>query len=107
VRIAPPDDNIKVQRQNRPAKTRGAETRPMEELSETAPLPPIKENHEHLVHVRAEERRLQERRQHDENTTLDTRGPHSRRTQMRRKEEIEQQGDENSETPQRGVDVLA
>ncbi len=106
MRIGPPDDDVKVRRQNRPTKAKGTETRPVDELIEIARMPPIESNHEHNVQVRAEEQRLLERRKENRKTTLDTRGPHDRRISTRRKEEIKLQSEGQSDTSPRGIDIL-
>jgi len=107
MRIAPPDDNVKIQRENRPSNIRGAETRPVNELTKTSNLPPIESRHEHDAHIREEEHRHYQRRQQKKDTTLDTREPHERRTQPRDTGETETSvQDEEDVTPQ-GIDVLA
>ncbi len=103
MRIGPPDDDVRVQRQSKPVNERGAETRPVDELLKVTRIPSIESNHEHNIHVRAQEQRQFERRIHNEKTTLDTREPHERRTKVRRHNEVEG----SKETPLKGTDVLA
>jgi hypothetical protein len=107
MRIAPPDDNVRIPKMNQPASNTGAETRPVAELIESARMPRLEERHEHDAHVREAERRQYQRRKRNAQTTLDTRDPHERRTRDRRKENAEQLSAESDRGQTRGIDERA
>ncbi len=59
---------------------------------------------------RREERRGKQRRQHKSDTLLDTRVPHERRTELRRKadraeHQVEEEQGEGESPPEHGVDI--
>ena len=105
MRIAPPDDDVRITKLNRPKETQGTETVPIKQTDPTEPTPPIKEQREHNSRS-PEDRRKNQRRKTQRQTLLDTRNKHERRHDSRRDDDIEQLTEEEA-TPFHGIDVEA
>ncbi|MES9898351.1 MAG: hypothetical protein ABW148_04920 [Sedimenticola sp.] len=105
MRISHTNEDAKLLELNRPAETRGAETRPVTALEETARPSPLAELREHDTRY-TEQRRHKQRRKQQQNVQLDTRDHHERRVLKRRQEDREQTVEEEK-TPTQGLDVTA
>jgi len=106
MQITPPNEDSKLQALNKPAELRGAETQPVNELEETTRIAPVPEQREQLAREH-EQRRHGQRRQHQTNTLLDTRGHRERRTSLRREEDQEIPIAEHTKNSTMGIDVEA
>ena len=103
MRITDTNEDARLLSLNRPAKTRNAETRPVEELEETRRLPAIKELREHDSRSQ-QKRRTKQRRKEREKVQLDTRDRRERRKAKRRREDREPAAVEET-IPSQGIDV--
>jgi len=107
MKILPPDDNPKLQRLNKPAELRGAESRPVEELEVVQPARKVQERGEPVPRNPSDRRKGKDRRQRQEPVILDTRSGRERRNGPRRVEDSEGQPQQASDNkkPLRGIDV--
>jgi hypothetical protein len=107
MKIQPPDDNPKLQRLNKPAELRGAESRPVEELETVQPARKVEERGEPVPRNPSDRRKGNDRRQRQEPVILDTRSGRERRSGPRRAEERQDQRRRgaDSKKPGQGIDV--
>ncbi|MEJ1297099.1 MAG: hypothetical protein RPU64_11880 [Candidatus Sedimenticola sp. (ex Thyasira tokunagai)] len=105
MRISHTNEDAKLLELNRPAETRGAETRPVTALEETARPSPLAELREHDTRY-TEQRRHKQRRKQQQKIQLDTRDHHERRILKRREEDRKQTAEDKKPITQ-GIDITA
>lgn len=107
MKIQPPDDDVRLQRLNRPQSEQGAETRAVQESDPVKPSPEVEENREREPRTNAD-RRKGERRKREEKVLLDTRSGRERRGEGRRQVDRERQRElEAGQAPSQGIDIKA
>lgn len=107
MKILPPDDNPKLQRLNKPAELRGAESRPVEELEVVQPARKVEERGEPVARNPSDRRKGKDRRQRQEPVILDTRSGRERRSGPRRAEDSQDQRQQAADSKKtgRGIDI--
>lgn len=106
MKIQPPDDDVRLQKLNRPAAEQGAQSRPVEQTDPVRPSDRIDETLEH-VQRGGEDRRKGERRKHQVKVLLDTRSGRERRGEGRRQADREKTAHQ-AETPRpKGINLKA